>query len=177
MQIAFSDTKAYKMTMVNIKSNRTTKFVRHSDVERKWYLIDAEGLVLGRLAAIIANTLRGKHKPCFTPHVDCGDYVVVVNADKVALTGKKLDDKNYYWHTGYPGGLKQRTMKQMLNDNLGDRVINNAVRRMISKGPLQRSVMKRLKVYKGSSHPHEAQSLIKLDVASLNPKNNRFVGK
>ena len=156
-----------------LKRKRDTVSVRSSDVTRKWVLIDANGIVLGRLAAIIANILRGKDKPYFTPHVDCGDYVVVINADKIVLTGNKLNDKYHYWHTGYPGGIKCRTMKQMINDDTSDRVINNAVRRMISKGPLQRSVMKKLRVYKGSEHPHEAQQLVKLDVASMNSKNSR----
>ena len=118
-----------------------TSFVKASDVSRKWYLIDAEGLVLGRMAVVIANILRGKNKPFFTPHVDCGDHVVVINADKVALTGKKLTDKKYYWHTGYPGGIKNRNMKQLMEENRNDRIVTNAVKRMINKGPLQRQVL------------------------------------
>ncbi len=150
-----------------------TSFVKASDVSRKWYLIDAEGLVLGRMAVVIANILRGKNKPFFTPHVDCGDNVVVINADKVALTGKKLTDKKYYWHTGYPGGIKNRNMKQLMEENRIDRIVTNAVKRMINKGPLQRQVLSKLKVYKGSEHPHMAQQPEVLDVASMNKKNSR----
>jgi large subunit ribosomal protein L13 len=149
-----------------------TPFVRELDVKRKWILIDAEGLVLGRLAAKVACILRGKDKPFFSPHVDCGDNVVVINADKVVLTGNKLNDKMYNWHTGYPGGLKQRSMKQLLDEPRPDRAIRNAVRRMMSKGPLSRSVMSKLKVYKGSEHPHSAQVPEFLDVAGLNRKNS-----
>ncbi len=147
-----------------------TSFVKASDVSRKWYLIDAEGLVLGRMAVVIANILRGKNKPFFTPHVDCGDHVVVINADKVALTGKKLTDKKYYWHTGYPGGIKNRNMKQLMEENRNDRIVTNAVKRMINKGPLQRQVLSKLKVYKGSEHPHVAQQPEVLDIASINKK-------
>lgn len=147
-----------------------TSFVKASDVSRKWYLIDAEGLVLGRMAVVIANILRGKNKPFFTPHVDCGDHVVVINADKVALTGKKLADKKYYWHTGYPGGIKNRNMKQLMEENRNDRIVTNAVKRMINKGPLQRQVLSKLKVYKGSEHPHVAQQPEVLDIASINKK-------
>ncbi|MDR1475903.1 MAG: 50S ribosomal protein L13 [Holosporales bacterium] len=153
-----------------------TSFVKESDVTRKWILIDANGLVLGRVASIIANVLRGKNKPYFSPHVDCGDHVIVVNADKVLLTGKKLDDKKYYWHTGYPGGIKERSMRQLLDEPRSDRAVTNAVKRMMNKGPLSRKIMSKLKVYKGAEHPHIAQNPEMLDVAKLNSKNNRRNG-
>ena len=149
---------------------KATSFVKPADVKRKWFLINAEGLVLGRMAVAITNILRGKNKACFSPHVDCGDNVIVINADKVVLTGKKLTDKKFYWHTGYPGGIKERTMKQLIDEPRPDRIINNAVRRMMSKGPLQRAIMKKLKVYKGSEHPHEAQRPEVLDLSASNNK-------
>lgn len=139
-------------------------------------IIDAKDLILGRLAVIIANTLRGKNKPFFTPNVDCGDYVIVINADKVAFTGKKIDNKFYYWHTGYPGGIKKRSMRQLLEEPRQDRAIYNAVRRMIGKGPLSRTIMSKLKVYKGETHPHMSQNPQVLDVASMNNKNIRRFG-
>lgn len=153
----------------------STPFVRASDVKRKWVLIDAEGVVLGRLAVIIANILRGKNKAFFTPHVDCGDNVIVINAEKVKLTGNKLQDKSFYWHSGYPGGIKSRTMKELLGSKKADIVIRNAVRRMISKGPLRNDILRKLKVYIGADHPHTAQQPEVLDVATLNQKNKRGV--
>ncbi|MDR0695331.1 MAG: 50S ribosomal protein L13 [Holosporales bacterium] len=153
----------------------STTYVRSADVERKWILIDADGIVLGRMAVIIANLLRGKNKPYFTPHVDCGDNVVVINADKVVLTGKKIDDKMYYWHSGYPGGIKSRSMRQLLQEPKRDMVIANAVRRMMSKGPLRRTILSKLKIYKGTEHPHVAQNPELLDIAKLNSKNSRRV--
>ncbi|MBZ0164221.1 MAG: 50S ribosomal protein L13 [Notoacmeibacter sp.] len=144
-----------------------------AEVEKKWVLIDAEGLVLGRLATIVANRLRGKHKPTFTPHVDDGDNVIVVNADKIALTGKKFDDKVYYWHTGHPGGIKERTAKQIIEGRFPERVLEKAVERMIPRGPLGRRQMKNLKVYAGPNHPHEAQQPATLDVAALSRKNKK----
>jgi large subunit ribosomal protein L13 len=144
-----------------------------AEVQKKWILIDAEGVVLGRLASIIAMRLRGKHLPTFTPNVDMGDNVVVINAEKVKLTGNKLADKTFYWHTGYPGGIKGRTMGQLLGGRFPERVIQKAVERMITRGPLGRAQMKNLRVYAGSSHPHEAQQPEVLDVAALNPKNKR----
>ncbi len=153
----------------------STSFAKPAEVQRKWVLIDAEDLILGRMAVVISNVLRGKNKPNFTPHVDCGDHVVVINADKVALTGKKLDDKRYYWHTGYPGGIKNRTMRQLMAEPRSDRMVYNAVRRMMSKGPLSRSILKKLRVYKGSEHPHVAQNPEVLDVKALNLKNSRRV--
>jgi large subunit ribosomal protein L13 len=146
---------------------------RPADIERGWLLIDADGVVLGRLAAYVATRLRGKHKPLFTPHVDCGDHVVVVNAEKVRLTGRKRTDKVFYWHTGHPGGIKQRTMGQILDGRYPERAIEKAVERMIARGPLGRSVLKKLHVYKGPDHPHAGQKPAPVDLALLNPKNKR----
>ncbi|MAL80036.1 MAG: 50S ribosomal protein L13 [Sneathiella sp.] len=150
-----------------------TYSAKPSEVEKKWLLIDAEGIVLGRLAAIVANRLRGKHKPMYTPHIDCGDNVIIINAEKVALTGKKLSDKLFYWHTGYPGGIKSRTAGKTLGGAHPERLIEKAVERMIPRGPLGRKQFKNLRVYAGSSHPHEAQNPEVLDVASMNTKNVR----
>lgn len=150
-----------------------TRSIKPAEVQKGWVLIDAEGLVLGRLATLIANRLRGKHKVTFTPHVDCGDHVVVVNADKIRVTGNKAEQSVFYWHTGYPGGIKEATAGQRLGGSYPERVIVKAVERMISRGPLQRQQMKNLKVYKGSDHPHEAQQPEALDVGALNRKNKR----
>ena len=150
-----------------------TYSAKAGEIEKKWVLIDAEGLVVGRLAAIIATRLRGKHLPTFTPNQDMGDNVVVINADKVKFTGKKLDDKRFYWHTGYPGGIKDRTMREMLEGRFPERVVENAVRRMMPGGPLTRAQLKNLRVYAGSEHPHAAQQPETLDVAALNTKNVR----
>ncbi len=150
-----------------------TYVARPKEIERKWWLIDAEGLVVGRVATLIANILRGKNKPIFTPNFDCGDFVVVVNAEKVKFTGNKLTDKKYYWHTGYPGGIKSRTPEKILEGKFPERVLENAVSKMISRGPLQRDIMTKLKIYKGSQHPHIAQNPQNLDVASMNKKNKR----
>ncbi len=144
-----------------------------ADVTKKWVLIDAEGLVVGRLASIVANILRGKNKPTFTPHVDDGDNVIIVNAAKVALTGKKYTDKMYYWHTGHPGGIKERTARDLLEGRFPERVVEKAVERMIPRGPLGRRQMKNLKVYAGAEHPHEAQQPVVLDVAAMNRKNKK----
>ncbi len=144
-----------------------------SDIIKKWYVIDAEGVVLGRMASIIAMRLRGKHKPIFTPHMDCGDNIIVVNADKVKMTGRKLTDKKYFWHTGYPGGIKSRTAGNILGGRYPERVVIKAVERMISRNPLGRQQMKNLHVYKGIDHPHMAQKPEILDVASMNSKNKR----
>jgi len=145
-----------------------------AEVVKKWVVIDAENLVLGRLATFVANRLRGKHKPTFTPHVDDGDNVIVINAEKVALTGKKYQDKIYYWHTGYPGGIKQRTARQIIEGRFPERVIEKAVERMIPRGPLGRRQMKNLRVYAGATHPHEAQQPEIVDVGTLNRKNKRI---
>ncbi len=144
-----------------------------SDIDKKWILIDATGLVVGRLASVIAYRLRGKHLPTFTPHMDTGDNIVVINADKIALTGKKLDQRKFYWHTGYPGGIKDRTQRQILEGKFPERVLQNAIRRMMPGGPLSRQQLKNLRVYAGTDHPHEAQQPQVLDVASMNSKNVR----
>ena len=150
-----------------------TYSMKASEVDKKWLLIDAADLVLGRLSSIIAMYLRGKHKPTFTPHMDCGDYIVVVNAGKVHLTGNKLKDKKFYWHTGHPGGIKERSIGQILEGKYPERVLYKAVERMITRGPLGRQQMSGLKVYAGPDHPHEAQNPQTLDVAAMNPKNRR----
>ena len=150
-----------------------TYSARPADVEKKWYVIDAEGLVLGRLASVIAVRLRGKHKPMFTPHIDCGDNIIVVNAEKVKLTGRKAEQKTYYWHTGHPGGIKERKADQILDGKYPERVIQKAVERMITRNPLGRQQMRKLHVYAGTEHPHTAQSPEVLDVAAMNPKNKR----
>ena len=147
--------------------------VKPSEVQKKWVVIDADGVVLGRLASIISMRLRGKHLPTFTPNVDMGDNVIVINAEKVKLTGNKLTDKTFYWHTGHPGGIKGRTIGQLLSGRFPNRVIEKAVERMITRGPLGRAQMKNLRVYAGPNHPHEAQQPEVLDVASMNPKNKR----
>ena len=151
----------------------TTYSAKPSDVTKRWVLIDAEDLVLGRLASIIAMRLRGKHLTTFTPHFDMGDKVIVVNAEKVKLTGKKLTDKVFYWHTNNPGGIKGRTIGQLLGSAHPERVVEKAVERMITRGPLGRQQMRNLRVYAGPNHPHEGQQPEVLDVASLNPKNKR----
>ena len=143
------------------------------DIHKKWILIDAEGIVLGRLATIVASILRGKHKPTFTPHMDMGDNVIVVNADKIQMTGNKREDKRYYWHTGYPGGIKFRTARQVLEGDHPERVVTKAVERMITRNRLGRVQMTNLRVYAGGEHPHEAQQPEVLDLASMNPKNTR----
>lgn len=147
--------------------------LKPADVEKRWWVIDAEGVVLGRLAAHVANVLRGKTKPTYTPHVDCGDNVIIINAEKVRMTGKKLSDKVYYRHTGYPGGIKSRTAGQILEGKHPQRVIEKAVERMIPRGPLGRKQLSNLRVYAGAAHPHEAQQPAPLDMAALNPKNKR----
>lgn len=150
-----------------------TYSAKPSEVEMKWCVIDADGVVLGRLASEISRRLRGKHKPTFTPHIDCGDHIVVVNAEKVHLTGAKRTDKMLYWHTGYPGGLKSRTMGERLAGRHPERVLVKAVERMIARGPLGRRQMRKLHVYAGPDHPHEAQQPAVLDFAAMNPKNKR----
>ncbi len=150
-----------------------TYSAKPSDIEKKWYVIDAEGVVLGRMASIIALRLRGKHKPMFTPHMDCGDNIIVINADKVHMTGRKTDNKTYYWHTGYPGGIKSRTAGAILGGKHPERVVIKAIERMISRNPMGRRQMKNLHVYKGADHPHQAQNPEVLDVAAMNPKNKR----
>jgi large subunit ribosomal protein L13 len=146
---------------------------KNETVVKKWVVIDAEGLVVGRLASIIALRLRGKHKPTFTPHIDDGDNVIVINADKVVFTGKKFTDKTYYWHTGFIGGIKQRKARQILEGRFPERVVEKAVERMLPEGPLGRQQLKNLRVYAGSEHPHVAQTPETLDVGAMNPKNRR----
>jgi large subunit ribosomal protein L13 len=144
-----------------------------SDVTRGWFVIDAEGVVLGRLASIVAMRLRGKHKATYTPHVDCGDNIVIVNAEKVRLTGNKYEDKVFYYHTGHPGGIKERTARQTLESKYPERLIEKAVERMIPRNNLGRAVMRKLHIYAGAEHPHAAQSPKPLDLAAMNPKNKR----
>ncbi|MEJ2116850.1 MAG: 50S ribosomal protein L13 [Alphaproteobacteria bacterium] len=148
-----------------------TYSAKPSDIEKKWVLIDAQGLVVGRLAAIIANRLRGKHKPSFTPHMDDGDHVIVINAQQVVFTGKKRTDKVYYWHTGHPGGIKERSADKILDGRYPERVLQKAVERMVPRGPLGRRQMKNLRIYGGAEHPHEAQQPETIDVGALNSKN------
>ena len=150
---------------------KTTKSATPATVDKKWLLIDAEGLVVGRAASIIANILRGKHKPSYTPHVDCGDNVIVINADKVKFTGKKLQDKVYYKHTGYAGGIKGITAGKVLDGRFPERVLEKAIERMIPRGPLGRQQMRNLRVFSGSEHPHEAQNPEVLDLGARNRKN------
>ncbi|MDE7547756.1 50S ribosomal protein L13 [Acetobacter fabarum] len=150
---------------------KTTLSLKPAEVTKNWILIDAEGLALGRLAVIIATRLRGKHKPQFTPHVDCGDHVVVINAEKVALTGNKADQKLFHYHTGYAGGIKTRTVSQRLNGKHPGHLVEKAVERMITRGPLQREQMRNLHVYAGAEHPHGGQTPQVLDVAAMNRKN------
>lgn len=150
-----------------------TYTAKPADIKKNWILIDAEGVVLGRLASIVAMRLRGKHKATFTPHMDMGDNVIVINADKVQMTGRKREDKTYYWHTNHPGGIKSRTARQILEGAHPERVVIKAVERMISRNRLGRAQMSNLRVYTGAEHPHEAQQPEILDVKVLNKKNTR----
>ena len=150
-----------------------TYATKASDIERKWYVLDAEGVVLGRLAAEVSKLLRGKHNPSYSPNLDCGDYVIVINADKVKLTGKKLTDKKYFKHTGWIGGIKETTAGKILESRFPERVIIKAVERMITRNPLGRQQMTKLKVYAGSQHPHTAQNPEVFDIAAKNAKNKR----
>ena len=149
-----------------------TTSAKPSDVQAKWFVVDAQGMVLGRMAAIVAGILRGKHKTMYTPHIDTGDHVVIINAEKVKLTGKKAEQRIWYWHSGYPGGVKEHTPKRTLTGKFPERLIERAVERMMPKdSPLARKQMKKLKVYAGATHPHEAQAPEVLDLASRNRKN------
>ncbi len=150
-----------------------THSLKASEIDKKWHVIDATDLVVGRLASIVAKMLRGKHKPTFTPHMDCGDNIIIVNAEKVALTGKKRTDRRYYWHTGYPGGIKTRTVEQILEGKFPERVMHKAIERMITRNPLGRQQMSNLHIYAGPDHNHAAQKPEVLDVAAMNPKNKR----
>ena len=150
-----------------------TASVKPAEVEKKWVLIDAKGLVVGRLASLVAMRLRGKHKASYTPHVDCGDNVIVVNAEKVVLTGRKRDQKVYHHHTGYPGGIKERSAKAILEGRFPERIVEKAVERMLPRGPLARRQLGNLRVYKGAEHPHEAQQPVSVDIGAMNRKNAR----
>jgi large subunit ribosomal protein L13 len=150
-----------------------TYSAKPSEVEKKWHVVDAEGVVLGRMAAEIAKIIRGKHKPMFTPNIDCGDHVIVINAEKVHLTGRKRENKVYYRHTGYPGGIKETTPEKIFRGKFPERVVEKAVERMIPRGVMGRAQFKNLHVYAGADHPHEAQKPEALDIAGRNPKNKR----
>jgi large subunit ribosomal protein L13 len=150
-----------------------TYVAKPKEIERKWWIVDAQDLVVGRASTIIANILRGKHKPTFTPNLDCGDHVVVINADKIKLTGKKYAEKLYYWHTGHPGGIKDRTAREIMEGKYPERILEYAVSRMISRGPLQRDIMTKLHIYKGTEHKHQGQNPQVLDIASMNRKNTK----
>ena len=153
-----------------------TYSAKPSEVQAKWYLIDADGVVVGRLASVLAMMVRGKHKPTYTPHIDCGDHIVVINAEKIRLTGRKRELRRFYWHTGYPGGIKDRTSGQILDGNHPERVLQKAVERMLPKeSPLARKQLGKLKIYAGTEHPHAAQQPEVLDFAARNPKNARRV--
>lgn len=150
---------------------KTTRSIKPAEVEKKWHIIDAEGLVVGRLSSIVANMLRGKTKPSYTPHVDCGDHVIIINADKVKFTAAKAGKKIYYRHTGYPGGIKEVTAEKILGGRFPERVLEKAIERMIPTGPLGRVQMKNLHLYNGTEHPHDGQAPAVLDVGSMNRKN------
>lgn len=154
-----------------------TYSAKASEIEKKWVLIDAEGLVVGRLASLIALRLRGKHKPGYTPHLDCGDNVIVINAAKALLTGNKLRDKTYNWHTGYIGGIKYRKAGEIMRGKYPERIIEKAVERMLPRGPLGRRQLSNLRVYPGTEHKHEAQQPEKIDIAALNSKNTNYKTK
>ncbi len=151
--------------------SKMTRSIKPAEVEKNWIIIDADGLVVGRVASIIANLLRGKHKPTYTPHVDCGDHVIVINAEKVKFTGRKMGNKTYYKHTGYVGGIKETTPEKILEGKFPERVLEKAIERMIPRGPLGRQQMKALHLYAGTEHPHDGQKPEVLDVASMNRKN------
>jgi large subunit ribosomal protein L13 len=144
-----------------------------ADIEKKWVLVDATGLVVGRLASVVAMRLRGKHKPTYTPHVDGGDNVIVVNAEKILLTGKKREKKVYRHHTGYIGGIKERTARSILEGKFPERIVEKAVERMLPRGPLGRRQLGNLRVYPNAEHPHDAQQPEKLDIGAMNRKNKR----
>jgi large subunit ribosomal protein L13 len=151
-----------------------TYSAKPTEIEKKWIIIDAEGLVVGRLASLVALRLRGKHKPTFTPHMDCGDNVIIINAAKILLTGDKLKKKVYYHHTGYIGGIKERTAAMIMSGKYPERIVEKAIERMLPRGPLGRRQLSNLRVYPGAEHPHEAQQPEPLDIASMNPKNTNY---
>jgi large subunit ribosomal protein L13 len=152
-----------------------TQLTKTAEIDKKWLLIDGKGLVVGRLASLIALRLRGKHKATFTPHMDDGDNVIVINAEKVVLTGRKLDKKIYYHHTGYAGGIKERSARAIIEGRFPERIVEKAVERMLPRGPLGRKQLGNLRVYKGSEHPHAAQSPVVVDIAKMNTKNARNI--
>ena len=160
-----------KLFIVNTLSYKTIS-ANANTVNKEWVVLDVKNLPLGRAATVIANFLRGKHKTNYTPHVDCGDNVIVVNAEKIQMTGKKREE-NFYWHTGYPGGIKSRTKQEILDGAHPERVITQAVKRMLPGNKLSRQIMTNLRVYAGTDHPHEAQEPSVLDVKSMNSKNTR----
>jgi len=151
-----------------------TYSAKPTEIEKKWVLIDAEGLVVGRLASLVALRLRGKHKPTFTPHMDCGDNVIIINAAKILLTGDKMKKKVYHHHTGYIGGIKERTAGMIMAGKYPERIVEKAIERMLPRGPLGRKQLSNLRVYPGAEHPHEAQQPMILDIASMNPKNTNY---
>ena len=151
----------------------STFSAKPAEVDKKWVMIDAERLVVGRLASIVAMRLRGKHKPNYTPHVDCGDNVIVINAAKVVLTGRKVEQKVYHKHTGYIGGIKERSAKSILAGRFPERIVEKAVERMLPRGPLGRRQLGNLRVYPHAEHPHAAQQPEQIDIAAMNPKNKR----
>ena len=151
-----------------------TYSAKPADIEKKWYVIDADGLILGRMAAVIATYLKGKHKPMYTPSMDCGDNIIVINAEKVQLSGKKKDNKIYYWHTGYPGGIKEKNAGNILEGDYPERVVIKAVQRMLNNNPMGRQQLRNLRVFTGPEHTHEAQQPEILDVAAMNEKNARI---
>src|ERR1700750_2696382 len=153
------------------RSAMKTYSAKASEIEKKWIIVDAEGLVVGRLAPTLALRLRGKHKATYTPHMDCGDNVIVINAAKVVLTGNKLKAKTYYHHTGYIGGIKERTAGAIMRGKFPERILEKAVERIVPRGPLGPRQMANLRVYAGTEHPHEAQQPTTLDVVAMNPKN------
>ena len=160
-------------TNCRLKLIMKTYMASLSDIKKDWLLVDAENIILGRLATIVATRLRGKHKPSYTPNVDCGDNVIVINAEKIRLSGNKLESKIYYHHTGYPGGIRARTASNILSSSTPEEIVSKAISRMIPKGPLGRKQIKNLKVYAGPSHPHEAQEPKILDISMMNEKNIR----
>jgi large subunit ribosomal protein L13 len=162
-----------RVAVFNGKPIMKSYLAKPAEVQKKWILIDAKGLVVGRLATLVAMRLRGKHLPTYTPHVDCGDNVIIINAAKVVLTGRKREQKVYYHHTGYIGGIKERSAKSILEGRFPERVVEKAVERMLPRGPLGRQQFGNLRVYGGTEHPHEAQQPQTLDVASMNRKNMR----
>jgi large subunit ribosomal protein L13 len=153
--------------------NMKTYSAKPAEVDKKWVVIDANGLVVGRLASLVAMRLRGKHKPTYTPHVDCGDNVIIVNAAKVVLTGRKVERKVYHHHTGFIGGIKERTAKSILEGRFPERIVEKAVERMLPRGPLGRKQLGNLRVYPGAEHPHAAQNPVTVDIAAMNRKNTR----